>query len=299
MKEQDAATWLKVSLNCPEIMLEAVSDLVGVLSGSGVEQTPIQDGKSIINVFFRLDEEGGREKEVVLNNLKREIEDLFQLYRIESPELEYSTMKDEDWATSWQQFFTPFAIIPGLVIKPSWEAYTPASGERVIEMDPGMAFGTGQHASTKLALALIETCFLANSIKNVLDIGTGTGILSMAAGLFGAEQVLAIDNDPEAVRVATENIAHNDLQGKITASSLDLSEITGNFGLICANIIHDVLVDMAPTIARLLAEDGSIVLAGILRGDQEKNIIKVYEKLNIKIQMTVHEDEWAALLLKA
>ncbi|MCI5148228.1 MAG: hypothetical protein D3916_02295, partial [Candidatus Electrothrix sp. MAN1_4] len=145
MSELGRAKWLKVSLDCPEMVLEAVADLLGVLSGSGVEQAPVKNGQSVVNGFFRLEGENiEAEQQTVLQGLEQEFAELFRLYELTSPQPKYSLMADEDWATSWQQFFTPFAIIPGLVIKPSWEEYTPAQDEQVIEMDPGMAFGTGQ-----------------------------------------------------------------------------------------------------------------------------------------------------------
>ena len=297
MNEQAKAKWLKISLDCPEIVLEAVSDLVGVLSGSGVEQAPVRDGKSLISGFFRLDH--GKSREQILCEFTPEITQLFHLYGLTPPDPMCSTMNDEDWATSWQQYFKPFAIIPSLVIKPSWESYESRPEEQVIEMDPGMAFGTGQHASTKLALDFIHDCFQDNPPKTVLDVGTGTGILAMAAVLFGAGEAVAIDNDPEAVRVATENINNNNLQQTISTSATDLINIAGSFDLICANIVHDVLVDMAPTLARLLAPGGRLVLAGILRGRQEENIIKVYRELNISLLRAAHEEEWVSLLLAA
>ncbi len=296
MNDQTSPKWLKISLNCPETVLEAVSDLIGVVSGSGVEQTPVKEGTSIITGFFRLGQ--GETREQILGRLEKEITQLFQLYTLTPPEPVCSTIDDEDWSTSWKQFFKPFAIIPGLVIKPSWKSYEPKPDEQVIEMDPGMAFGTGQHASTRLALGLIHDCFQENSPKKALDVGTGTGILAMAAVLFGAEQVVAIDNDLEAVRVATENIANNNLQHKINTSVTELADITGSFDLICANIVHDVLVDMAPAITRLLSPGGRLVLAGILRGTQEKSIINIYRQLNINLLITAHEDEWASLLLR-
>lgn len=295
MNDQTSPKWLRISLNCPETVLEAISDLIGVVSGSGVEQTPVREGTSTITGFFRLDQ--GKSREQILDRLEKEITPLFQLYRLTAPEPVCTTMDDEDWSTSWQQFFKPFAIIPGLVIKPSWESYEPGPDEQVIEMDPGMAFGTGRHASTKLALKLIHDSFQNNPPKNVLDVGTGTGILAMAAMLFGAEQVVAIDNDPEAVRVATENIANNNLQHKINISATELAGIRGSFDLVCANIVHDVLVDMAPAIARSLSPGGRLVLAGILCGTQEKSIIDIYQQLNITLLTTAHEDEWASLLL--
>ncbi len=299
--------WLKVRLNCPEITLEAVTDLLGVVSGSAVEQTPVDNGQSAVTGFFRFEQE--KEQEEILRRLDRELDKLFSLYGLAPPEPQCSVMKDENWATSWQQFFTPFAVIPGLVIKPGWEDYSAGPGEQVIEMDPGMAFGTGQHASTGLALGLVRTCFQDDASqgngpqnstpKRVLDIGTGTGILAMAAALFGADRVIAMDNDPEAVRVAAENIFHNNLQEQIMVSGVALSRFTGRFDLICANIMHDVLVEMAPEIVRLLAEKGSVVLAGILAGEQEKNIIRVYEALQLTVRSVMYEDEWAALLLDA
>ncbi len=297
MNDQTSPKWLKISLNCPETVLEAISDLIGVVSGSGVEQTPVRNGKSAVTGFFRLDQ--GKSREQILDLLEKEITPLFQLYTLTPPEPVCSTIEDEDWSTSWKQFFKPFAIIPGLIIKPSWESYEGRPDEQVIEMDPGMAFGTGRHGSTKLALGFIHDCFQDNPPKNVLDVGTGTGILAMAAVLFGAEQVVAIDNDLEAVRVATENIANNKLQQKVNTSATELADISGSFDLICANIVHDVLVDMAPTIARLLSPGGRLVLAGILRGSQEENIIDIYREMNINLLKTANEDEWASLLLTA
>lgn len=295
MNKAHEAKWLKTSLDCPERTLEAVVDLLGVISGSAVEQTPVRNGRSTVNAFFHLEQESDRDE--VLKRLEKELNELFALYELETPQPQYTVLADEDWATSWRQFFTPFAIIPGLVIKPSWEDYAPSPDEQVIEMDPGMAFGTGQHASTKLALALIRSCFERGKPEKVLDVGTGTGILAMGAALFGAEQLIAIDNDPEAVRTAGENIAHNRLESRITVSGAGLAQVSGSFDLICANIIHDVLADMAPALARLLADNGSIVLAGILRGEQEENIVRVYNGLGLTLQETGCEDEWVALLL--
>ena len=297
MNDQTSPKWLKVSLNCPKTVQEAISDLLGVLSRSGVEQTPVRNGKSTVTGFFRLDQ--GKSREQILDLLEKEIAQLFWLYRLTPPEPVCSIIDDEDWSTSWQQFFKPFAIIPGLVIKPSWESYEPRPDEQVIEIDPGMAFGTGQHCSTKLALDFIHDCFQDNPPKNVLDVGTGTGILAMATVLFGAEQVVAIDNDSEAVRVATENIANNNLQHIINTSATEIADIRGSFDLICANIVHDVLVDLAPDIERLLSPGGKLVLAGILRGSQVKNIIDMYREMNINLLTTAYENEWASLLLTA
>jgi len=264
--------WLKLSLQTPSPLIESVSDLLGVLSGSGVELSPEKENGSLISGFFPV--EGSRaEERALLTAIGEKMEEIFGLYALPMPALLTEIIDDQDWATSWKQFFTPVEIVPGLVIKPSWEEYQATSNEKIIEMDPGQAFGTGQHESTQMALFLLSSSFTKKPVEKVLDVGTGTGILAMAAILFGAESGVAIDNDPEAVRVATENINANALAAKITTSTKDLADIQGEFPLIMANIVHDVLVQMAHQFKGLLDPDGRVILAGILIGEQEENII--------------------------
>ncbi len=293
--------WLKISLDVPLVAVESISDLLAVISGAGVEVRPARRASSEISAFFAVDRKPGRSPDQtiaqILDRVGDEVAQMLSLYDLPLPTLKHTLIEDEDWATSWQQFFRPFEIVPGLVIRPSWEAYRPEPGQQVLELDPGMAFGTGQHASTRMALALVtETCRRQRP-EVVLDVGTGTGILAMAALLFGAERAEAIDNDPEAVRVATDNIRINHLQDRIRVSGEGLEICRGPYPLICANIIHDVLVEMAPAFRRLLAPGGRIVLAGILRGEQEKTIGRVYAGLGLQTIRSLHAEEWAALLL--
>lgn len=298
MTARPSSQWLKTTLSCPEIALEAVTDLIGVLSGSAVEQSPvIKDGLSQVSGFFTFASE--TEREDALRRLELELGELLTVYGLPAPQISCSVLADEDWATSWQQYFTPFAIVPGLIIKPSWESYTAKPGEQVLEMDPGMAFGTGQHASTKLALSLIQSCCHTALPKRMLDVGTGTGILAMAAALFGVREVLAIDNDPEAVAVAAENIACNGLAAWITASAVPLEQIGGQFDVICANILHDVLAELAPALVRRLTTKGQIVLSGLLCGSQEESILRIYGEQGLRLRQAVYEGEWVALLLEA
>ncbi|WP_417910210.1 50S ribosomal protein L11 methyltransferase [Candidatus Electronema sp. PJ] len=297
MNQQQVSHWLKTSLVCPEMLLEAVTDLLGVLSGSAVEQSPTQGGQSTVSGFFHYTTDA--EQEAARSRLEQELAELFAAYNLPAPPVQYAVLADEDWATSWKQFFTPFAIAPGLVIKPSWESYTPKPGEQVLEIDPGMAFGTGQHASTKLALGLVQSCLRNGPLERVLDVGTGTGILAMAAALFGAKVITAIDNDPEAVQAAAENIALNGLEHQIAVAVTPLSELHGSFNLICANILHDVLVELAPALVARLVPQGQLVLAGLLRGEQEESIVSVYGQLGLTLQQAVYEEDWVALLLRA
>lgn len=292
--EINGSKWLKLSLRTPSPLVESVSDLMGVLSGSGVEVRPENEGSSLVSGFFSLEQ--GEGDQSIVGSARSEFAALFHLYRQPLPEIVVEVIDDQDWANSWKRFFTPVQIVPGLVIKPSWHEYQAEGTEKVLEMDPGQAFGTGQHESTRMALSLLRSCCLEQQQPiRVLDVGTGTGILGMGAAMFGAESVVAIDNDPEAVRVAMENVANNNLANKITVSSMPLTDIRGSYTLILANIVHDVLVDMAPLLQRLLAPGGMIVLAGILAGEQEQNILRVYQCQKMTLLKSLHEGEWAAM----
>ncbi|MFC1837671.1 50S ribosomal protein L11 methyltransferase, partial [Thermodesulfobacteriota bacterium] len=163
-----------------------------------------------------------------------------------------------------------------------------------------LAFGTGHHASTQLALILLEELFYDNKSKlsNVLDVGTGSGILAMGCGLFGAHRVLAIDNDPDAVETANNNIIRNGLAHSITVSSQDIASVTPGHNLIVANITHDTLAAMAETLTGLLAPEGCLVLSGILAGGQEKSICDIYTGHGLHFIKILTKDEWAALLFQ-
>ncbi len=287
--------WLKLSCDCPAPLAEAVADRLGILSGCGVEQTPEDSGSVQISGFFSLSAQDDPKR--IVTRVRAELEEVFRLYGHQPPVVHSTTLADQDWATSWQRFFRPFAIIPGLVIKPSWEQYRPADGEQVLEIDPGMAFGTGQHSSTRMALELMAGAFHHHRISTVLDVGTGTGILAMGAVLLGARRVEAIDNDPEAVAAARKNILANGLEASIRVSATPLEQLAGPVDLILANIVHDVLVSMAGDLTRLLLPGGFLVLAGILTGEQEHSIRTTYEQQGMKICTARHDREWAALLL--
>ncbi len=311
MKEQGIMTresagdkgrkWLKINLQVPLRAVESVSDLLAVISGAGVEVRPPEGATSEVSAFFAVEPQDGGDAHAataaILARVREEVGGMLALYDLPIPGLTHELLDDEDWATSWRQFFKPFEIVPGLVIRPSWESYRPAPDQQVLVMDPGMAFGTGQHASTRMALDLVADTCRTYRPAPVLDVGTGTGILAMGAALSGADRILAIDNDPEAVRVATATVRANRLQERIRVSAEDLAAVQGPFALICANIVHNVLVDMAPDFRRLLAPGGRIVLAGLLRGEQERNIGRIYSALGLRPVHSLQHEEWAALLL--
>ena len=291
--------WLKLSFLCPLELAEAASDVLAVKSGSGVEQSPEQDSACVLAGFFAVHD--ADEVRLVAADVGAALAALFALYEWPAPELERRMLQDEDWATSWQRYFRPFAVVPGLIVRPSWESYAAGPGERVLEMDPGMAFGTGQHASTRGALTLMRQALGAlppEVEQRALDVGTGTGILAMAAALWGMPAVLALDNDPEAVQVAAENVARNGLAAQIRVALTPLAALSGSFALVTANIVHDVLAAMQADLTRLTAQGGFLLLAGILAGGQEANIVRLYGDCGFHLVEARYEDEWAALLLR-
>ena len=299
---KSAKSWLKVTIDTPREGAEPIAAFITALTGSGVEyaeqpgatSSPVHE--KIIGYIVNDQNRPAREKLLrdFLTNISASLPDLGAA----SITLHTEIIEDEDWNKVWKQHFKPLQMTPRLVIKPTWEPYEPHSDEAVIEMDPGMAFGTGHHASTQLALECIESLFFSAGTlpKSVLDVGTGTGILGMACAKFGAKKIVAIDNDQDAVQIAAENVANNGLADIMVVSNQDLSSVAGPFDLIVANITHDILKSLAPHITRLLATSGSLILSGLLRGEQQESIRATYEHHHLILTQTKTLEEWASLL---
>ncbi len=173
------------------------------------------------------------------------------------------SIREEDWANQWKQYFKPFRIGEHMVVKPSWESWDAAPEDRVIEIDPGMAFGTGTHETTALCIELIEQHYRGGRL---LDIGTGSGILAIAAALLGARDVYAIDIDEDAVHVARENVRHNGLQDRIDVEKGDLLKgVRGRYDFAVANILAPVICMLAAPLRATLTPGGVFVCSGIIR----------------------------------
>ena len=275
-------------------MTEAVGAYLADLSGSGIEISSAKEDRinnkdhevtfEKITAYIPVGPSGSDKKTVSqkADELRQFLASLSHIFTdCSAPLFNTEMIQEEDWGKTWKSFFTSFQITPKLTIKPSWEKeQSPEANKEklVIEMDPGLAFGTGHHASTQLALLLLEQLFQNNKecLENVLDVGTGSGILAMGCGLFGAQNVLAIDNDPDAVETAKGNIIRNRLEHIVTVSGQDIAAIQPGFDLLVANIIHNTLAEMATLLTGLLAPEGYLVLSGILKGDQENSIREIY-----------------------
>lgn len=209
--------------------------------------------------------------------------------------LNYGRVDEADWAEAWKEFFYPEKISPGLVVKPSWREYDAQPGETIIEIDPGMAFGTGTHPTTVMCLQLIEKHLHPGS--DFLDIGTGSGILMIAAAKFGARTVVGVDNDPTAVGVARKNLTVNRIEAsrtKVLSGSL-VTEIDTAFKLVSANILAEVIVDLAPDLPAVMVPGGKVICSGIIQSKQAE-VAASLEAAGLEILETLVQEEWVAIV---
>jgi ribosomal protein L11 methyltransferase len=205
-------------------------------------------------------------------------------------------VKRENWAESWKRHFKPLSIGGTLLLKPSWSRRRPRPGQRVIVLDPGLSFGTGHHATTSFCLREVVR-FCARGGGSFLDIGTGSGILAIAAAKLGAGPIEAFDFDPEAVRVARQNARRNRVEQELKLAQADLTKAARRparrFALVCANLIANLLLQERDKIIARLAEDGTLVLAGILQ--QEFGQVRAaFEARGLILVRQRDEKEWTS-----
>lgn len=289
-------SWIKVTITADDDFSDIIAGFLGDLTGSGVEQSMPQPGAapgpSTVTGYLENGETTEERKATIL----RFVRDLTNAI----PDVIFTEVIEEDWGKNWKQHFKPMRISRRITVKPTWEPYQAGADEIVLEIDPGLAFGTGLHASTRLALTLVEESFAtARKPRSALDVGTGTGILAMAAARCGAVAVTAIDNDPDAVVCAQDNVTANGLTWAVTVSGAELADCAGPFDLVIANITSDVLILLAPQLSRLLAPHGSLVLAGILVGEQAEAIRQTFGALGLTLRQEPAEGEWQAFLFSA
>lgn len=260
------------------------------------EEAEAGAGAVTITLYFEDDEEGRgqlRDAEMLLQDIRAGKE--------ESVRYEVSeTGDDSEWLYKWQEHFKPSKVGERIVVKPGWEDYEAADGELVIEMDPGMAFGSGLHETTSMCIKALEKDLggaydpSRYPIK-VLDVGTGTGILAMAAVLLGADEALGIDIDDEAVRVSNENIVKNGLEGRISIRHGNLMDgINYDPDIIVANLMADLVVMLSPAAAAQLRPGGVYITSGIL--DIKEDIVKkAIEDAGFDIIEVLADGEWRAI----
>ena len=210
-------------------------------------------------------------------------------------QLTISTHKEEDWENAWKQHFTPVRASKRFVVRPPWHDYQPEPDDLVITLDPGMAFGTGTHPTTRLCLELMEAFLSAGS--EVLDAGTGTGVLALAARLLGSAHVDAVDIDPVAVRQASQNFAMNDQVDGITIweDALKQSPHREHYDFVIANIISRILIEVHPALTASMKLAGTLLLSGII-DLKEQSVINCYQRAGLELIERRQMGDWIAHL---
>lgn len=202
---------------------------------------------------------------------------------------------DFGWAEKWKEHFKPKRVGRRIIVKPSWEPYSSAADEIVLTIDPGQAFGTGSHETTRMCLELLEEAFDAlPAPRRVLDIGTGTGILGIAAARLGASGSVGIDVDPKAVEVAGENARNNGVEDRFHAATTPLSCMEGRYDLVLANVIAEILIDLKHEITARLVPGGGVILSGIL-SEKSDWVEKEYEAAGCRLTGKKEDGQWTAL----
>ncbi len=283
--------WLEIAIDAAPELNDPLSAFFFDLGATGLVFEDF--GSRTLKAYLPLE----KSPEDIQNRISVYLSQLSLIHpHLNAPGFRLTKMENQDWQGNWRRFFRPVRISPKLLVLPVWEELPPHVEEaHIIRIDPGPAFGTGQHATTKMCLRAMES-FEAKGAQTLLDVGTGSGILAIYGAKLGFEKIEAIDVDPEAVRWAERNIGLNGAANAIILSGSGIETIEGRFSLVCANLILGELLRLMPVLSRLVETGGHLVASGILR-DQVERIEEALPATELFTSHTLYEDEWACMVL--
>jgi ribosomal protein L11 methyltransferase len=305
--------WIEVKIVTSSDAVEPVSGIFYGLDVKGVaiedprdilerEQGPLSWDFADINIF-----EYGKDAAVVKGyfSLEDNIEDVVKYIEEKLNELkemnidigqgkvEAKTVHEEDWANNWKKYYKPTKIGKNIVIKPIWEEYAKEQDELIIEMDPGMAFGTGTHETTRMCIEALEKYVTKDT--TVFDIGTGSGILAITAAKLGAKEVVGVDLDPVAVDSAKNNVEFNNLNNiRILEGNL-MEVVEGTAEVVVANIIAEVIIFLCEDVKKFLKPDGFFIASGIIK-DRKDDVVSKLESVGFRIIEVNTLGEWVCVV---
>jgi ribosomal protein L11 methyltransferase len=285
------SSWLQLSLRTDPAAIDAVSNFLIERGSPGV----VINKNEIQAYFVHSPDDASIRKDV--QRFLRGINGLYS--RVYEPPARWRLLKDRNWNSSWRRFFTPQKIGRLLWVTPPWATAPRPRHRHVITIEPGMAFGTGTHATTRGCLEFIEeaACSFKGSAFRALDVGTGSGILAIAAAKLGAEEVWALDSDPRALKVARQNVRCNCVQDKVYVSERSLSRVRKAFPVVVANLTAEAIMDLAGPLARRVGPEGFLILSGIL-GPKSAEVLSHFATKAFQICRRKREKEWVTLLLR-
>ena len=277
-------SWLQLTIRAGKRDLESLSNYVIEQGSPGVV---LKTGS--VNAFFL----SSRRNAALKSRLERFVSESTRDVR-----LEWSIVKSEDWEHSWKRFIKPARIGKSFWVTPPWLKAQKFRRRRIITIEPGMAFGTGTHATTRGCMEFLEivAAKVAGKSWSVLDVGTGSGILAIASRILGATTIWAIDNDPVAVEAARENLRFNEMAGAVILSGQNLGSIRRRFTVVVANLTAETIVELAEMLRARVADRGYLVLSGILYA-KTQNVLRCFTKSFFVLQKQ-RKREWLTLLLQ-
>ncbi len=283
----------KIAVSIPTEAEEAVLELFErVFETPASSYADLESGVSTVTVYFEEQPQLSASQRAELATGFKRIDE--SGLNVGHPRLSKKKLPRQDWAESWKKHFYPIEVGSALLIKPSWSKQRPKKGQATIILDPGLSFGTGQHPTTEYCLKELVRRRKAGMNQAFLDIGTGSGILAIAAARLGYGPIEAFDFDPEAVRVASANARRNRVLERIHFFEQDVTKLprTGaKYAMICANLISNLLIDARKRILARLRDGGVIVLAGILRREFEE-VKRAYEEAGLELIKCGVQKEW-------
>lgn len=284
--------WKEVIVEINNQAVEAVSSIMNELGSNGVLLNE-QDKRSRISAYYPDDNKFFQ----LITELKERVNALAG-FDLDTGNIliEVKDLENEDWASSWQEHFKPLKIGRKFLVCPAWETIE-EPGRIIIRIDPGMAFGVGSHESTRLCLEFLEEYIDPDdSPETMLDIGTGTGILAIAAALLGVDKISAIDIDPYAVEASKNNIRLNSVEDKIKVIKGDMTkDLSGKFSIITANLLPDLIIKLLPAVPSLMSDHTYFIISGIIL-DKRDIIINKLKDFNLKPIDEKILNDWVGLL---
>ena len=282
--------WLELSITIDPVAHDALSSFLFDMGCTGIATQGEADEclKAYLPFSENIEEIRGR-----ISRFLKTLQDIFSFDL--SPAFSFNKIADQAWHVAWRQFFRPITVTPHLLILPEWEQMPNDASGHVIRMDPGPAFGTGYHETTRLCLKAMERS-TENRPWTMLDVGTGSGILALYAAMLGADRILAVDIDPEALRWAERNARLNGLSKAVELASTPVELINSQFSIVCANLMLSEIKRLFPSLLSHTKPGGRLILSGILK-EQVGSVSSLADKTRTHCGDISYEGEWACVVI--